>query len=427
MRKNNCLILSVFAWVGLVASGQEVRAQADFRSGYVVRAAGDTLRGLVDRREARLNATRCRFRPDATGAIATYTPADVLAYGYAVPKEDYRTLAVLGPPPAPGPASAAAPSFLLVLADGPAQLYYLRAEDGQDRYYVASPALPLSELVHRTVLVERDGKTYYDEQHTYRATLAQALPNCPAAQSMLPTLAFGERPLVRSVARYNACAAPAAGHVAPAAPPGVDAGRPTVGLLVGVQQGRLTINTGDALSTDSEAATGPVVGLALAVPFSRHSRKLSLQVNVFYETQQYALTGKSPVYSSVGITTTAYKFDLAGLRAPVLLRYTLPNGHVHPFAEAGGAVAYAFKTNNSAQDINSSGGTGSPRPVFGTDGFRRLELGLTGGVGLAAPVWQGRNLNLLVRYERSDGYSGVGGIATPITRIYGLLILELFK
>ena len=64
--------------------------------------------------------------------------------------------------------------------------------------------------------------------------------------------------------------------------------------------------------------------------------------------------------------------------------------------------------------------------MFGTDGFRRLELGLTGGVGLAAPVWQGRNLNLLVRYERSDGYSGVGGITTPVTRIYGLLILDLF-
>ncbi len=38
------------------------KAQADFQPGYVVRPAGDTVRGEIDYRDARFNAMQCRFR-----------------------------------------------------------------------------------------------------------------------------------------------------------------------------------------------------------------------------------------------------------------------------------------------------------------------------------------------------------------------------
>ncbi|MGI4863169.1 MAG: hypothetical protein ACRYFZ_04550 [Janthinobacterium lividum] len=39
-----------------------VQAQVDFRPGYIVRPAGDTVRGDIDYRDARFNARQCRFR-----------------------------------------------------------------------------------------------------------------------------------------------------------------------------------------------------------------------------------------------------------------------------------------------------------------------------------------------------------------------------
>ena len=191
----------------LAISIQGVQAQKNFRPGYIVRLAGDTLRGEVDSREGNVSAERCQFRPSAQAASTTYQPADLRGYGLLAEKRHYRSLSTTVAPAAPQL------RFLELLVDGPAMLYFLRDAEQREAFYVASPTLPLTRLEHAVVRVVRDGSVYTEEQNSFRNTLATALAGCASAQSLLPRLVFQESALRKAVAAYNTCQAPNAAKV----------------------------------------------------------------------------------------------------------------------------------------------------------------------------------------------------------------------
>lgn len=56
-------------------------AQTNFRPGYVVLPAGDTLRGEVDARGPQRSARQIRFRPTPDGPVQRYLPAGLRGYG----------------------------------------------------------------------------------------------------------------------------------------------------------------------------------------------------------------------------------------------------------------------------------------------------------------------------------------------------------
>lgn len=193
--KNIYRFLLLSGFLGLLAPVR-AQAQTNFRQGYVLPLAGDTLRGEVDSRDGRASAQRCRFRATAQSVVVTYLPAELRGYGLTVDNQHYRALTV---------AAAPQPYFLEVLVDGPAALYFLRDAQQREFYYVVSPQLPLAPLEHAFVRMVRDGRTYSEEQAPYRNTLVVALAGCPAAQAQLPRLPFQESALRRVVAAYNHC------------------------------------------------------------------------------------------------------------------------------------------------------------------------------------------------------------------------------
>ena len=201
-------ISTLFTSAALGLCGFTAQAQTDFRPGYIVQAAGDTVRGEIDYRDARFNARQCRFRPSPDAAVAVFQPDGLQAYGLRDGSKHYRALA-LPAPASPAPQATATPMpryFLEVLVNGPASLYSWRDDERTDHYYVATAAFPLAELVHRKVFLEQ--QRIMQEQNLYRTTLAQALAGCPSAQAQLPALSFTTRALAGAVATYNACQQP---------------------------------------------------------------------------------------------------------------------------------------------------------------------------------------------------------------------------
>jgi hypothetical protein len=67
--------------VSLLAVAGTAQAQKNFRPGYVVQPAGDTLRGEVDARGGQRMASLCLFRSTASAQPKNYAPADLKAYG----------------------------------------------------------------------------------------------------------------------------------------------------------------------------------------------------------------------------------------------------------------------------------------------------------------------------------------------------------
>jgi hypothetical protein len=416
------LSLVILAFGSLTA-----RAQADFQPGYVVRPAGDTVRGEIDYRDARFNATQCRFRVAPGAAVETFSTAQLTGYGLRNEHKTYRALAVPTPDSAAGPAPR---YFFEALVSGPGNLYFLRDAERVDHLYAATPSLPLTELIYRKVRVEREGQTFLEEQATFRTTLALALRGCAAAQSQLPTLTFDARSLARVVRSYNNCQAPlAAATPASEARREAQGPRPRLGVLLGAKQTRLRFRGDYRLSDTHEVGpdTAPVVGIALSLPLTSFSRKLSLEADLFYETQRYSQLFESQPFPNYR-PASQVNFDLAYLRIPLLLRYTFPKGLVRPFLEAGPTLAYAIKQTNSLAQTNSTGKFSPEEQLFDANGgFRAFEQGVSVGAGLQTQAWQQRRLAGLVRYEWSNGFSGYTGVVTNVRHAYVLLTLDLFK
>lgn len=416
--KNRGSILVLMGWLGLLTAAP-VRAQTNFRPGYVLPLTGDTLRGEVDARDGRASAERCRFRAAPQAEAVSYLPAMLRGYGLPAEGKHYRALVL---PTVPGAASQA--YFLEVLADGPAALYFLRDGQQHEFFYVASPQLPLARLDHARVRVVREGRTYTEEQSPYRATLSTALAGCAAAQTLLPNLPFQESALRRVVALYNACQ----GQPAPALRPGAAAARVTLGLLAGGALQRLHYSgvPYGPQSTTTVGHAGYAVGPTATFHLDRQSRKLSASLALLYEPNKYDLLAHSDYAGQRGADLTETHFDLAYLRLPLLFRYTYPRGRFAPLAEAGFTVAYAVKQANTYNSVYS-GGQASPRQELLGKAFRPLELGLGAGLGLGTHAADGRALALLVRAEISNGFSDAIGIGTTVFRLYGLLSYDLTK
>jgi hypothetical protein len=396
-------------------------AQVDFRPGYIVQLAGDTVRGEVDYRDTRSNMTQCRFRPNSGASITTYQPAELRAYGLSSEHKLYQAIA---------PASSAPKYFLEVLVSGPAKLYFWRDDERADHYYVATEAFPLTELVQRKVLLEQ--QRVLQEQNIYRNTLAQALPGCPAAQAQLPALRFTARDLARTVLAYNQCFAPQ-----PATPVAeVVTGQPKgskvqFGIIAGAQSTTMRVKYDDQFSKDNTLEFGPkftpVVGLSLNLPLTVLSRKLSLETELFYDGQHYDQTYTKTTYGG-GVYSSAsrYTFNMVYLRLPLLLRYTYPKGRVRPFLEAGPTLDYALKFRS---EVVMSDPQGNPYPAteFFPNNVRHLQEGLAGGAGVQFDYLQGRHAALLVRYEADNGWTTGQGLDTWSNRFYGMVTFGLTK
>lgn len=408
-------------WLALGAGHFTAAAQADFRSGYIVRPAGDTLRGEVDYRDAGFNGQQCRFRATPEAAPTTFGPAELLAYGLRDGSHLYRTQVPTG---SPAPGTMAPPYFMEVLVSGPANLYAWRDGEQADHYYVATATFPLAELVHRKVLLEE--QRILQEQNTYRNTLAQALVGCPAAQAKLPTLPFTPRALAQAVIAYNACQGVVAAQ--PAVAPIQRQRQPVrFGLVVGGESAKSHFEGSPSQFSTGQTnlvlgPSGAVVGgLTANVALTALSTKLSLEAELLYESQAYTQAYGSGISGHYN-----YHFEMAYVKLPLLVRYTFPTGKVRPVVEGGPTIGYALKLKTETYFTNNSGVDGSPAGFF-TDNQRRLQESLMAGVGVQFGYWQGRRATLLARYERDTGWGDGIYFATYATHFYGLLTLDLAK
>ena len=410
MQKN---YFGVFLLFALGASCETTQAQTDFRPGYLVRPAGDTVRGEIDYRDARASTMQCRFRPNAGAPATVLQPTDLRAYGLLGERKLYRSLT---------PAGAPQPTFLEVLVSGPANLYALRDADRADHYYVATETFPLAELVHRKVMQEQANIVH--EQNLYRTTLAQALTGCPIAQAQLPTLRYTAAELARAVTTYNNCQAPAAVAAAVIRTP--RAARPRLGIVLGTERTDMHVKFTDTYGQQHDLSFSPKVvpigGLSLSVPLQALSRKLSLETELLYENIHYDQAFGN-AYSSA---SDRYTFDMAYLRLPLLVRYTWPIGHLRPFIEAGPVIAYALQLDNTLVKTDNQGKP-SVYTGFFRNNFRPLQEGLSGSLGAQFSYAKDRQAALLVRYETDTGWGSGQGLDTWSNHVYALLTFDLFK
>jgi len=166
-------ILLLFA--GFVFFAGCLHAQTDFRPGYVITNAGDTLRGEIDYRGDRLMGEICKFR-SADGKIVKYTPYDIAAYRF-VDSKYYVAREI--------PDKMA---FLEFLIKGQVNIYYLREDDGDERYFIDKEGEPLSEIPYEEGIREVDNKLYFYQTTEHQKVLSRYMQDAPQIQKQISEL-----------------------------------------------------------------------------------------------------------------------------------------------------------------------------------------------------------------------------------------------
>jgi hypothetical protein len=420
----------------------EARAQADFRTGYIVQATGDTVRGQIDYRGARRGAQQCLFRAAGARDAVPFQPDQLRGYGLAS-GEYYISQFIpavanqssTAQPTATGTAPAPQALFLEVLVAGEAYLLAQHDQAGSTHYYILKKgaALP-TELVQERRQVMQDGRLRNELLlPVFRGVLTTQFADCPAVLLRVSKTEYKESALIAVVEQYNACRQPGqliAAHQRPT--------EANLELLLGGQLSQTTYNENEH-SDNLSGAIAPEFGLALRVGRRTAKQKISFRLELHYARQvatgtferQTALPGLGQYLT----TTYETRFKAAYLRMPVLVRYTLPGTKLHPFIEVGASLNYAIQLDPQLRRINDSKGAGatdwytlfSNTGILMRDPFRRYEVGFLAGAGVQLASIAGHPVAVLARVERSDGFMLAADYSTPVVRGSLLLSFDLTK
>jgi len=425
-----------------ILGAREAQAQADFRPGYIVQPAGDTVRGQIDYRGARRGAQQCLFRAVGDKEVVPFQPSQLRGYGLAS-GEHYlsqltpaaASLPSAGQPAATEAATAPQPMFLEVLAAGEAHLLARHDPAGGTHYYILKKGAPLpTELVQERRQVVQDGNLRSETLlPVFRGVLTTQFADCPAVLLRVSKTEYKESALVAVVEQYNACRQP--GQLVATRKQPTEA---NLEVLLGGQLSQTTYNDNEN-SDKLSAGVAPELGLALRVGRRTAKQKLSLRLELHYARQ--VATGtferKTALPGPGQYLTTTYeaRFKAAYLRLPALVRYTLPGTKLRPFIEVGASFNYAIQLDPQQRKVSDSKGAGatdwytlfSNTGLFIVDPFRRYETGFLAGVGLQSASIAGHPIAVLARVEKSDGFMAASGYSTPVVRGSLLLSFDLTK
>jgi hypothetical protein len=327
---------ALFTLLLFVVAGAAAHAQVHtpFAPGYVVTAAGDTLRGELAREPDLLATQRARFRPGPEAEAATYAPADLLAYGF----DDGRAFERASVAPAQGLGEETL--FLRLLVRGGVSLYTyaLDVREGLDtqvgdrrlvgpqRYVLRDGGGVLRPLYQPVRAVLVNGEFYAVREQQYHQALTAAFAGCPAEQRRAARVAYRQRDLTAAVVRFNECVG---APVAQAAP---DAARVQSDLAVAL---RVRAGAGATRLFHPQELHGlqgtyqptvPYLGVMADFHFPAASRNLSAPLEL-------ALRSHRVDDEAVGERRRPEDFERLGLAGSLGLRYFtdlpgLAGGHV---------------------------------------------------------------------------------------------------
>lgn len=129
----------------------QLPAQANFQPGYVVKNSGDTLSGWLDYRVSSLLSQSCSFRLNKESKTTVFKPDELSRYHF----ENGKTLI--------SEKVNGTSYFLEVLFDGCVEVYFLKTELSDDRFFVKKRDTELLEVTYNEERIVENDQVYLKE------------------------------------------------------------------------------------------------------------------------------------------------------------------------------------------------------------------------------------------------------------------------
>ncbi len=154
--------------IGFLFSTSILKAQTDFKPGFVVKNSGDTIFGEIDYRGDLLMGKICKFK-GADHPVEEYSPNDVVSFRfidskYYISKEvDSKKV------------------FLQYLIKGKVNVYYLRDHKGE-HYYLDKEGSELTEIPYKEGIIYINDKPYFSSTNKHLGVLSFFMQEDPDIQ-----------------------------------------------------------------------------------------------------------------------------------------------------------------------------------------------------------------------------------------------------
>jgi hypothetical protein len=364
-------------------------SQTDYRKGFVITNARDTLFGLVDYREGVKSYRSCNYKSSKTQNLVTYEPNNIIGYGFENDKLfQSREILIKDQP--------SQVVFLEVIVRGLVSLYKF-----EDIFFIEKGNDGLKQLINETEEVFVDGKRLLKNTNHHIGTINMLVFDCAEISTKVQKTELNEKSLTNLIEDYNRCKG-GPNITFKAKKPWTKA---IVGVTGGLNVSQLNFDAilgYEHLAGDFEISKSPVIGISLDIFSPRLSERFSFHGDLLYLTSKYY---NYSLFNNSSSTERNYvTIELQQLKIPIGIRYTFPKREFTPYFNVGLSSTIHLSSNSKwVQEIESNS-------VVQTYNNQALtinanQLGLWGGCGVSKSVNSKINAFIELRYERTDGVS----------------------
>jgi hypothetical protein len=372
----------------------ELKAQSDFRSGYIINLNGDTIYGLIDYKGNKANAKKCIFKEDINSEIQTFTPNEIIGYRFSDSKNYVSKFLNEG--------NANESFFLEYLIKGIVDIYYYRDVYGE-HYLVDNGDGNLHKLKNEEKTVLLNNTRYIKESREYVGLLKAVFKDSPSVAKEVEHIKLNHESLITVAHDYHneVCFDKECIIYEKKLPKIIN----NFGLIIGLNG--LTISeTGEFqyllwYLKDGEFGYEifPSAGLYASINMPYLNERLYFQYEGTYSHVKLTSTITKEITERTGhfreITLTNNNFNNL-----FFIKYEFPRGKIRPTFQFGGFFRYSFVTGFETKFMSRD------IPLnyqVKNNPFRNIEQGINCGVGLKNIFLYDKEIFIDMRYQRGFG------------------------
>jgi hypothetical protein len=317
-------------------------AQRNFIAGSVSLPNGQSVKGVVDYREWKINPSFILFK-NLSGRMFKYTPKDILEFRVDENDEVYRKGFFRSDT-----------VFLLSLVSGDMNLYSFRDKDDELHYFIKKENQRMVELIRSSRTRLHGYSANMNQTHTYqlkeysdeyKQQLRALMSDYPALDTEINNLILNYNSILDLVKKYNQ----KKGELSYVKPK--DKNSYSILTFGGFAQSNHIIfeRYFGTVNKTSLTSFSPTVGLGFEWNILRTNKKGFVGIETAYQRNRVSYTTESRG------STNSFMIDIEGLRYSIYLKYILYKGAgVQPYAKAGvNATTYFTRSLVSNIEVNS--------------------------------------------------------------------------
>ncbi len=345
-----------------------LKAQSEFKPGFVITQQNDTIKGLIDYSIASKNLNKCDFKEYGKPEIKEYFPAEIKGFRFNGSKFFVsREVVVNGEKVA---------LFLEFLIDGNVDLYSFN-NGTTPRFFIQKDDGEIRELFISKKRVKNEQSSLTTENFDYMSTLKTIMADSPRFFTAIGKTAFDTQSLIMLVKRYNNYISSSGSVFYEPQPPDV---KVIFGSFVSYNISTMGMSSSPLFETiDFQNSGYPSIGVLANTYLLKSNRTFSLQASAELGQSKFYGTGIYTPYYTPIFEEVYYK--TLNLKGKLGLKFTYPKGMIRPTLLAGGNIIYLLKkdgrrvtdnTQNTTIFIDEVNENFMPNYLFGYN----VELGV---------------------------------------------------